>query len=151
MARKPRYLVGTDFSPGSRSALEAARKLARRTGAALSVAHVRPSSDMRAAVAEDRGDLLRAGSGSLSRAIEEHYDRKLAAWVRPGHDERVLLLRGAPDVALLREARRGYDTIVLGRHGRGAVPTLLLGSTVARVLSRAGVPVLVVPSPRTAR
>lgn len=148
MARKLRYLVAIDFSPGSRRALEAARALARRTGASLTVAHVRPSSDMRAAVVEDRGDLLRPGFGSLSRRLAEHYERRLADWVRLGRGEDGRLLKGAPDVALAREARRGYDLIILGSHGEGTVPPPLMGSTVERVLARSTVPVLVIPNSR---
>jgi nucleotide-binding universal stress UspA family protein len=143
--------VAIDFSPSARRALEAARALARRTGAALTIAHVRPSSDMRAAIGEDRGDLFKPGFGSLSRRLGEHYARHLAGWVRPRRGEEVRLLRGAPDIALTREARRGYDLIILGSHGLGAVPPPLMGSTVERVLARTTVPVLVVPFFRTAR
>ena len=143
--------MAIDFSPASGRALEAARALARRTGAALTIAHVRPTSDMRAAIEEDRGDLLKPGSGSLSRRLGEHYARRLAEWVRPQPGEEPRLLRGAPDVALAREARRGYDLIILGNHGVGPVPLPLMGSTVERVLARSTVPVLVVPFSRTAR
>ncbi len=143
--------MAIDFSPSSRRALEAARALARRTGAALTIAHVRPSSDMRAAIGQDRGDLFRPGLGSLSRRLGEHYDRRLAKWIRPRRAEEVRLLRGAPDVALAREARRGYELIILGSHGLGAVPPPLMGSTVERVLARSTVPVLVVPLSKTAR
>lgn len=151
VAQKFRYLVAVDFSPGSRLALEEARAMARRTGAELAIAHVRPSSDMRAAVVEDRGDLLRAGSRALSRGMTEHYERRFAEWVRPSRGEAVRLLRGAPDIALAREASRGYDVIILGAHGGGAVPVPLIGSTVQRVLGRSPVPVLVVPKSRSAR
>jgi len=143
--------VAIDFSPGARRALEAARALARRSGAQLTIAHARPTSDMRAAVGQDRGDLLKPGSGSLSRRLGEHYSLRLADWVRPRRGEEVRLLKGSPDVALTREARRGYDLIVLGSHGLGSVPPPLMGSTVERVLARAPVPVLVVPLASAAR
>ena len=143
--------MAIDFSPGSRRALETSRALARRTGAALTIAHVRPSSDMRAAIGEERGDLFKPGFGSLSRRLGEHYALRLADWVRPRRGEDVRLLRGAPDVALTREARRGYDLIILGSHGLGIVPAPLMGSTVERVLARTPVPVLVVPFSRSVR
>ena len=146
MPGTPRFLVGIDFSAGSRRALEVARRLATRCGATLTVAHVRPSSDIRAAVQEERGDLVRAGGRVLQGRLASHYTRRLGRWVRTSDGERPLILQGAPDVALTREARRGYTLLVLGATGRNAVSTLLLGATVQRALARATIPVLAVPS-----
>lgn len=140
------YLVATDFSPKSRAALAAARALARRTGAPLTLAHVRPSSDVRAAVAEERGDLLRAPAGTLRSRLAGHYERRLGRLVREG--ERALVLAGVPELAICREAARGYDLVVMGKRGRGAISSLFLGSVAQRVLARCPVPVLVVPSRR---
>jgi nucleotide-binding universal stress UspA family protein len=140
-----RYLVAVDFSRGSRRALAAARRLARDTGATLTLAHVRPTSDIRAAVVEERGDLLRRGAASLRAGIAAHYRRKLASLTRGRPGERSRVLPGTPEVALCREARRGFDLIVMGSRGRGAVTTLFLGSTAQRTLARSPVPVLVVP------
>ncbi len=148
MATDARYLVATDFSPDARRALAAARGLARRAGASLTIAHVRPSSDLRAAVLEERGDLLRGGRGSLGAAMKQHYQRRIDALVEPERNESGLILSGAPDVALGREARRGYDLIVMGNRGHGAVSSLFLGSTTQRVLARSPIPVVVVPSKR---
>lgn len=146
MATPSGYLVATDFSPASRRALSAARALARKSGALLTLVHVRPSSDARAAVAEERGDLFRGPAGSLKAKLEEHYARRLGALAAPG--ERTLLLAGAPDLALCRQASRGYDLVVLGNRGRGAVSALFLGTIAQRVLARSPIPVLVVPSRR---
>jgi nucleotide-binding universal stress UspA family protein len=147
MASDYRYLVATDFSPASRRALTAARSLARRSGASLTIAHVRPSADLRAAVHEERGDLLRAAHGSLAAAMKEHYRRRMAALVQADRGETGLILSGAPDVALCKEARR-YDLLVMGNRGHGAVSSLFLGSTTQRVLARSPVAVVVVPSKR---
>ncbi len=140
------YLVATDFSPKSRTALAEARALARRSGAALTLVHVRPSSDVRAAVAEERGDLLRGKRGALRARLADHYARKLGRLARPG--ERTLVLPGVPELAICREAARGYDLIVMGKRGLGAISSLFLGSVAQRVLARSPVPVLVVPSRR---
>jgi nucleotide-binding universal stress UspA family protein len=145
---KGRYLVGIDFSTDSRRALDAARTLARRTGASLTLVHVRPFSDIRAAVVEERGDLVRAGGRVLSRELVAHYVKRLSAWARESEGDRTLVLRGAPDLALAREARRGYALLVLGRRGRNTVSSLFVGSTAERVLSRATIPTLVVPGRR---
>jgi nucleotide-binding universal stress UspA family protein len=140
------YLVATDFSAKSRPALAEARALARRTGAALTLVHVRPSSDVRAAVAEERGDLLRAPRGTLRSRIADHYVKQLERLARRG--ERPLVLSGLPELAICREAARGYALIVMGKRGRGAISSLFLGSVSQRVLARSPIPVLVVPSRR---
>jgi nucleotide-binding universal stress UspA family protein len=102
---------------------------------------------VRAAVVEERGELLRGTSRALTRSIARHYDEKLNAIARP--DERVRLLRGSPDFAIAAEARRGYDLVVLGRGGRGGVEPIFLGSTLTRALARSRVPVLTVPYRRS--
>jgi nucleotide-binding universal stress UspA family protein len=140
-----RIMVAVDFSRGSLQALSAARAIARRTGARLTLAHVRPFSDVRAAVAEERGDLVRAGGRVLVRELAAHYARRLGALARKAGGEQTLVLRGAPEVELSKAVRRGYDLLVLGRRGRNTVSTLFVGSTAERVLSRSRVPVLIVP------
>ncbi|MFY9551288.1 MAG: universal stress protein [Thermoanaerobaculia bacterium] len=144
MAEAPRYLVGVDFSPRSRRALAFARDLAARSGATLTIAHVRPFSDVRSAVVLERGDLLRNPGRKLPRKIKALYEEQLAALRQDG--ERILLLKGAPDVALCREARRGYDLLILGRRGPGAISSILPGSTALRTLACSTVPVLFVPA-----
>lgn len=144
MAKK-RIMVAIDFSKDSLLALAAARALARRTGSGLTLAHVRPFSDVRAAVSEDRGDLVHAGGRVLVRELAAHYARRLGALARTADGEQTLVLRGAPEIELARASRRGYELLVMGRRGRNTVSTLLLGSTAERVLSRSSVPVLIVP------
>lgn len=101
---------------------------------------------MRAAVAEERGDLLRSPKRMLRARMARHYAARLARWVRRG--ERTLVLTGLPELAICREARRGYDLVAMGSRGRGAVSSLFLGSVAQRVLARSPIPVLVVPSRR---
>ncbi len=148
MGARQHYLVAVDFSPGSRRALRVARDLARRTGARLALAHVRPSSDVRAAVVEERGDLLRRKDRALRIGMARHFAERLDAILDARAEEIGIVLRGAADVALCREARRGYDLLVMGTRGRGAVGSLFLGSTTQKVLARSPVPVVVVPAPR---
>lgn len=135
-----------DFSAESRAALRAARDLVRRTEGTLTIAHVRAPSDVRAAVLEERGDLLRLPPGGLARGIATHYDAVLGKLARKSEGETVKLLRGEPARELCREATRGYDVLVMGTRGRGAAARFLLGSTVQEVLARALVPVLVLPA-----
>jgi nucleotide-binding universal stress UspA family protein len=143
-----RVLVGVDFSRESRAAVRAARDLVRRTDGELTLAHVRPDSDVRAAVTEQRGDLLRLPSGGLARRIAEHYAEHLGKMARRGKSDSPRLLRGDPAAALCREAAKGYDLLVMGTRGRGRATAFLLGSTVQEVLYRSPIPVVVVPSRR---
>jgi len=145
VAETPRFLVGIDFSAGSRKALAEARRLATLCGASLTLAHVRPFSDIRAAVVEERGDLLRGGGRVLARELAAHYESRLGSWARVAEGGRTIILPGAPDVALTREGRRGYTLLVLGTKGSNAVATLFLGATVERTLARSTIPVLAVP------
>jgi nucleotide-binding universal stress UspA family protein len=115
-----RILVGVDFSPESR-----------------------------AAVNEQRGDLLRLPSGGLAERIAEHYAEHLGNLTRRGKSDSYRLLRGDPAPGLCREAARGYDLLVMGSRGRGRATTFLLGSTVQEVLHRSPIPVVVVPSRRS--
>jgi nucleotide-binding universal stress UspA family protein len=142
-------LVGVDFSPESRAAVRAARDLAQRTGGELTLAHVRPVSDIRAAVVEQRGDLLRLPSGGLARAIAAHYGARLGKTVRRRKNESYRLLRGDPAPALCREAARGYDLLFMGTRGRSRGATFLLGSTVQEALHRSPIPIVVVPARRS--
>lgn len=44
---------------------------------------------------------------------------------------------------LRREARQGYDLLVMGSRGRGRVAATLLGSTVQEILSAPPIPIVV--------
>jgi nucleotide-binding universal stress UspA family protein len=141
-----RVLVAVDFSPQSLAALRAARALVKRAPGELTIVHVRPSSDVRAAVLEERGDLLRLPAGGLSRSMASHYERRLADLPRPAARESVRLLNGEPAREICREAARGYDLIAMGSRGRGSAAAFLLGSTVQEVLVQSRIPLLVVPA-----
>ena len=107
----------------------------------MTVAHVRSPSNVTAAAAEERGDLIRGPAEKLSPALQKHYEARLAP-LRP-QGGWTILLRGVPSRALCKEAGRGYDLLVLGTRGRGRVATFLLGSTVQDALGRSPIPILV--------
>jgi nucleotide-binding universal stress UspA family protein len=140
-----RVLVGVDFSKQSLAAVRAAKDLVDQTGGGLTLLHVRPISDVRAAVVEERGDLLRLPSSRLAEAIARHYEARLKKLTRRGRNESWRVVRGDPAPGLRREADRGYDLIFMGTRGRGRGTSFLLGSTVQEVLHRSRVPVVVVP------
>ena len=62
----------------------------------------------------------------------------------------VLRLDGDPALTIARHAASGgFDLIVLGAMGRGAVSDVVLGSVVLKLLATSSVPLLVVTGPRT--
>lgn len=122
-----------------------ARNLVRRAGGRLTFVHVRPFSDIRAAVAEGRGDLLGNEGGNLAQEMAAHYEQRFEKTLRRRKDEAVRLMKGEPARELCREARRGYDVLVMGTHGRGRAAAFLLGSTVQGVLVRSPIPLVIVP------
>jgi nucleotide-binding universal stress UspA family protein len=141
---RPRFLVALDFSPASAAVLREARALAQVAGASLTLVHVRPFSNTRAAVVEERGDLLRGKVSSLSSALREHFRARLRSAARESGARLVKLLLGDPAREICREAREGYQLIVIGTRGRGPLTAALLGSTAQETIRGAGVPVLVV-------
>lgn len=143
-SRGLRLLVAVDFSAASLRALRAARGLRARAGGSVTLAHVRPHSDVRAAVLEERGDLLKT-EGGLKEAMAAHYEKRLSALVKSKEHETWILLSGKPALALGRQAKRGYDLVVMGSRGQGAVSNLLLGSTVQELLRISPIPVVVLP------
>ena len=58
------------------------------------------------------------------------------------------LLVGSPVPRILEYAEQhGFDLIVMGTHGRGALVDTMMGSTATRVLRRSKIPVLAVRLP----
>jgi nucleotide-binding universal stress UspA family protein len=152
MRAKLRLLVAIDFSKASERAARAAAAIAKKAGAAVTFVHVRPSSDLKAAVVEGLGDVARLSLPRLRLELTKHYRRRLEKSRRriPGAEARLLV--GWPAAALSREAAKGYDLLVVGSRGRGAVSRALLGSTTQELLHRSRIPVVVVEPPsRSAR
>ena len=75
----PTLLVPVDFSPASLKALREAGRLAELMVGSITILHVRPVSDVAAAIAEGREDLLKGSSRALAAAIKLHYAEQLAA------------------------------------------------------------------------
>lgn len=145
MTARLRYLVPVDFSAASTRAADFARAFAGRTDAEVVFVHVRAVADLRAAVAEDRGDLLAGDAASLAAGLEAHFAKRLGDLVRDPAREGTKLLVGIPSQEICREAGSGYDLVFAGPQGRGGVVATLLGSTTQALLAGSPVPVVVVP------
>lgn len=144
MAGFTKVLVGTDFSAGARAAADAAVDLARAFGGSVTVATVIPlTSSLAAATALHEAT---PAVFEFERALERHSERELHAEQARLADRGVpvehKLLEGPVALTLADEAGRGYDLLVVGTHGRGAVERLALGSVAERVVRLSPVPVL---------
>jgi nucleotide-binding universal stress UspA family protein len=137
-------LVPVDFSPTSLKALREAARLADRMGASLTLLHVRPISDVRAAIAEGREDLLKGPSRALAAAIKRHYAERLSALAARVGAAETRLASGRASHEIVRAAK-GFDLVVMGRTGRGGLPGLL-GGTTQKILAACPIPVAVVPT-----
>lgn len=144
MIRLQRILFPTDFSENARWAQQYASAFAEQFHAELHVLYVledlafaMPEPGMMFAMpALNLEEVERSASQALG-ALEDPLWPKL----RVHRTTR----RGAPYVEIVRYAAEHHiDMIVMGTHGRGGLPHVLLGSVAERVVRKAGCPVLTV-------
>ena len=72
-------------------------------------------------------------------------DKALKTLARAGMNARVISRRGNPgeEIAAIAE-KGGFDMIVMGSHGHGALGSLVMGSVAAKVLGSCKTPVLLI-------
>lgn len=136
-----RVLVGVDFSPASRRALERGAALARELKLPLVAVHVVENAKppFYAAYAP-------LGDPGWFREVEPMAHQKLAEWLAPYPSARAIVASGSPGESLMAEA--DPDTLlVVGQVGHNALEHLLFGSTANRVVHHAVCDVLVVREP----
>ncbi|AKF08507.1 universal stress protein [Sandaracinus amylolyticus] len=145
------FLVGLDFEPPSRVALDLALQLAKQLGARVHAVHVVPeilpaavAAQHAAPIADDTIDHpAHEEAGARDRLAEMITEARARLDAAPPVDLHVV--RGDPPVALGELALElGATLIVVGTHGRTGVAHALLGSVAERVLRRARRPVLCV-------
>ncbi len=148
-------VAAVDFSPASREALDAVRRLAAATGLPLRLHLVHavmapPVLSEPDAPAAIRPDWLAVETGATRRL--EALRAVLAA---SGIETTAAVERGDASVALADAARELHaDLVVAGRGDATGIERLLLGSTAERILHRAPCAVLAVrrePAPATRR
>lgn len=140
-------LCPVDFSVHSRHALEYAALLAHRDQGTVTALFVNdPLLVAAAAAAYDERALASKSREELGRFVRKALERQAA---RPQVE--TLVTMGDPASEILRLAKRiGARIVVLGSEGLSGPPRLFFGSTTARVLGKADVPILAVPK-RTSR
>lgn len=136
-------LLGTDFSPLSRAALEWAATIAGATGAKLLIATVEPGQPTSHFGSIYRG-LPDPGIADLAKTLAEFVPSHPAAAV----EHRIL--QGEAAAELIKcAAEEKVDLVVLGSHGRSGLKHLMLGSVAEAVLRGAHCPVLICKSAAT--
>ena len=142
-----RILVPTDFSDNGAAALNYAQKLAEKFGAEIHLLHVIANDtavamgsdgffsvsdeimqDLHTAVTNKLHETAESVSGSIKKVVQETRE-------------------GAPFAEIIQYARASdIDLIVMGTHGRTGISHLLIGSVAEKVVRKARIPVLTVPS-----
>lgn len=134
-----KVLLATDFSQASQHALEHAALIAARHDAELHVVHARVVGD------DDPQDFppLEAYQAALDALARANLEQLSIPFEVPVHTHTE---RGISAAQAILRAAEGYeaDLIVMGSHGRGWLPHVLLGSVTQRVVRASTRPVLVV-------
>jgi nucleotide-binding universal stress UspA family protein len=130
----------TDFSEPAEAAFSVATMLARTHGARIVVLHVYPPPVCHGEVVARRQD------GGYEADLWRLLDRYHAP--DPATPVGGRLVEGDAAEEIVRVAKEeGCDLIVMGTHGRGGLPRLLIGSVADKVMRHAGCPVLTVRTP----
>lgn len=140
-------LVATDLSPSSLPAIEAGAAAARRSGAKLALMTVLDWADFGAAAWGGLfGPIPPSPSEELQKQVREAARATLeTALARTGIAGETLVIQGAADAQIVHTTEQlNPDLVVVGTHGRTALPRLTLGSVAESVIRNALCSVLVV-------
>ena len=142
-------LVATDGSEYSAKAVKHAALLAKMSGAKLVLFHAAPQIHV---PARSEGlDVRRWGTAEEAKSARDVMARRLLAASRKEITvgdvavEEVFVASDHPYEAILEEAKKNEcDLIVMAPHGHHGIAGILLGSETQKVLTHAGIPVLIV-------
>jgi nucleotide-binding universal stress UspA family protein len=142
-------LVAIDGSPDSEEALGHAIDLADSEHARLTLFSAVPAPP--AYAYSTIGGAALADLGEQSKAETEEVVRRALSRVPEGVSVTSVIKSEPPKPALLHQIETGgYDLVVMGSRGRGAVRSALLGSVSHHVLHHSHVPVLIAHAERKA-
>ena len=130
-----KILVGVDGSKCSDAAAVFAGDLALKYGAEITLLHVhRPPETTRDLPAHE-----------LKAEAPKNLESAKAMLLGKGVTCKAMVLSGSPANMILTESSKGYDLLVLGNRGMGAMEGFLLGSVSSKVVHHSKVPTLIVP------
>jgi nucleotide-binding universal stress UspA family protein len=132
-------LLAVDTSERSRKAVSTAAELARSTGGAVHVIHVRPL------LATGRGGPQDVDMSELEHNVAEDVCQELQSGGIEATFSRVASYHGDTGHKIVEAAQeRTADLIVVGSRGHSEIPSVLLGSVAHKVVHLADCPVLIV-------
>ena len=135
MGEIKRILVGVDGSKCADAAAAFAGDLASKFGAKITLLYVhKPPETTRDLPAHEP----RAEAPKNLESAE-------ALLMGKGVACKAMVLSGSPANLILIESTKGYDLLVLGNRGMGAMEGFLLGSVSSKVVHHSKVPTLIVP------
>ena len=139
-----RILHPTDFSDSAAEATAYACAFAKEFQAELHLLHVIPNF----VGLEPRVYTPEAFDGyvdSMKQEAESKFAEIVGSKLQGNRNPVHVLTQGKPFVEIIRYAREhDIDLIVMGTHGRSALPHMLLGSVAEHVVRKAACPVLTV-------
>lgn len=141
-----KILIPTDGSERSELAVSEGIRLARKTGAEVTVIHVVPQIPSFVTPYYDRsGDSLQMLYEELEKNGEDILRKVQETYSDPALKVKTKLSRGNPAHEICSEAKEGrYDLVVMANRGLGEIKGYLMGSVSSRVVRHAGCSVLVV-------
>ena len=143
-----KILVAIDDSETSRSALREAFLIAKNSNAKLYVTHVADETalNMHNHVFAHMADADNNATATLTRAGQQLLDEAMKS--ATGIDAEALLLRATnrrvSETVIEKAKELEVDLIIIGRHGRRGLATLILGSVAEQIAKIATASVLLV-------
>jgi nucleotide-binding universal stress UspA family protein len=134
-----RILVGVDGSDNSLRAVQKAAEIASLHRAEITLLHVIQPAESGYYTGMPTTDLAERAKG------EDKLYRAKIACEEAGLLPELKVMLGNPAESILDLSEKGYDLIVVGTRGIGALARFIMGSVSMRVVQFSKTPVLVVP------
>jgi nucleotide-binding universal stress UspA family protein len=134
-----RILVAVDGSENSLRAVKKAAEVAGLHGAQITLLHVIQPADSGYYTGMPTTDLAERAKG------EDKLYRAKVACEDAGLAPELKVTLGNPAESILDLSEQGYDLVVVGTRGIGALARFIMGSVSMRVVQFSKIPVLVVP------